>query len=28
LAYYVVLNSMELALFTVILRKVITGNRD
>ena len=28
LAYYVVLNSMELALFTVILRKIVTGNSD
>jgi len=28
LAYYVVLNSMELALFTAILRRLLTGNRD
>jgi hypothetical protein len=28
LAYYVVLNSMELALFTVILRKLLMGNRN
>lgn len=28
LAYYVVLNSMELALFAAILRKLVTGNTD
>jgi hypothetical protein len=28
LAYYVLLNSMELALFTTILSKLLTANRD
>jgi hypothetical protein len=28
IAYYVLLNSMELALFTTILSKLLTGNRD
>jgi hypothetical protein len=28
LAYYVILNSIELALFTAILRKLVTGKRD